>query len=276
MSVITIKQIQAIENEMLRETLDILNKHNITFYMCCGSVLGAVRHKGPIPWDTDMDILIPLPQLEEARNCLERELSSRFRIDDLRKNKGYKNFFPRVAMPHTSSDTVHIDLFPIMGLPDDKDEQLAICKNIAKRQKVFIILKHMRSNIVHTSFVKNAIGRIIEIFCSPFSKKKLTKQFYKLISRYDYNDSKYVMNACGHYGAKNIFEKEVFGTPVMVPYCNLEVPLPAQYDSYLKRYYRNYMELPPKEERDFWLDFTLEIDDRDFDLIKDIFEDEQK
>ena len=276
MSVITIKQIQAIENEMLRETLAILNKHNITFYMCCGSVLGAVRHKGPIPWDTDMDILIPLPQLEEARNCLERELSSRFCIDDLRRNKGYKNLFPRVAMPHTSSDTLHIDLFPIMGLPDDKDEQLAICKSIAKRQKVFIILKHMRSNIVHPGLVKNAIGRIIEIFCSPFSKKKLTEQFYKFISQYDYNDSKCVMNACGHYGAKNIFEKEVFGIPVMVSYCDLEVPLPAQYDLYLKRYYRNYTDLPPKEERDFWLDFTLKIDDRDFDLIKDIFEDEQK
>lgn len=276
MATITIRQIQAIEEEMLRETLAILQRHHIAFYMCCGSVLGAIRHRGPIPWDTDMDILIPLPQLEEARNCLEKELSDRFCIDDLRKNKGYKNLFPRVAMPHTSSDTLHIDLFPIMGLPDDKEEQIAICREIAKRQRVFIRLKHMRSNIAHPNFAKNLIGKLIEIFCSPFSKTKLTEQFNRLISRYNYDTAKYVMNACGHYGAKNIFEKQVFGTPVMAPYGKLEVPLPEQYDFYLKRYYRNYMELPPAEERKAWLGFTLEIDDGDFALIEDVLKNEQK
>lgn len=267
---INIKQIQLIENEMLKETLNILGRNQVPFYMCCGSVLGAIRHKGPIPWDTDMDILIPLPQLEKARNCLEKELSERFCIDDLRNNKGYKNFFPRVAMPHTSSDTLHIDLFPIMGLPDDEKEQLKICKEIEKRQNVFIKLKHMRSNIAHPNFLKNCIGKLIEVFCSPYSKKKLTEQYYKLISQYDYQNAKYVMNACGHYGAKNIFEKSVFGTPVMVPYSDFEAPIPEQWDFYLKRYYKDYMKLPPEEERNFWLNFSLNIDERDFAMVEGV------
>ncbi len=273
---ITIEQIQIIEKEMLKETLDILKRNGVTFYMCCGSVLGAVRHKGPIPWDTDMDILIPLPQLEKARRCLYNELSERFCIDDLENNKGYKNFFPRVAMPHTSSDTLHIDLFPIMGLPSDSEKQLKICREIAKRQRVFIRLKHMRSNISHPNFLKNIAGRLIEIFCSPFSKKQLTDQFYRLISEYGYDGAEYVMNACGHYGAKNIFKKQVFGTPVTVPYCDIEVPLPEQYDFYLKRYYNDYMSLPPKEERDSWLGFTLDIDDRDYASVEGVLNNEQK
>lgn len=267
---INIKQIQLIENEMLKETLNILGKNQVPFYMCCGSVLGAIRHKGPIPWDTDMDILIPLPQLEKARNCLERELSERFCIDDLRNNKGYKNFFPRVAMPHTSSDTLHIDLFPIMGLPDDEKEQLKICREIEKRQNVFIKLKHMRSNITHPNFLKSCFGKLIEVFCSPYSKKKLTEQYYKLISKYDYQNAKYVMNACGHYGSKNIFEKSIFGTPVMVPYSDFEVPIPEQWDYYLKRYYKDYMKLPPEEERNFWLDFSLDIDEHDFAVVEGV------
>ncbi len=276
MAIINIKQIQAIENEMLKEALDILQRHNIPFYMCCGSVLGAIRHKGPIPWDTDMDILIPLPLLEEARNHLEKELSDRFCIDDLRNNKGYKNFFPRIAMPNSSSDTLHIDLFPIMGLPEDEAEQLKICKEIEKRQRVMIYLKHMRCNIANPNFIKNIIGKAIEIFCSPYSKKQLTKQYYKLISRYDYYSSKYVMNACGHYGAKNIFEKSVLGNPVMVPYCDFEAPIPEQWDFYLKRYYKDYMKLPPKEEQDFWLNFKLEIGDKDYNAVRDVLENEQK
>lgn len=267
---INIQQIQLIENEMLKETLNIFEKNQIPFYMCCGSVLGAIRHQGPIPWDTDMDILIPLPLLEKAKNCLEQELSHRFCIDDLHNNKSYKNFFPRVAMPHTSSDTLHIDLFPIMGLPDDEKEQLRICKEIEKRQHVMIKLKHMRNNICHPNFVKNCIGKMIEIFCSPYTKKKLTEQYYKLISKYDYQNAKYVMNACGHYGAKNIFEKSVLGTPVMVPYSDFEAPVPEQWDFYLKRYYKDYMKLPPEEERNFWLDFSLDIDERDYALVEDI------
>ena len=86
MAKINITQIQKIENEMLRETIKILGRNGITFYMCCGSVLGTVRHGGPIPWDTDMDILIPFNMLEKARNCLESELSDRFCLDDLKNN----------------------------------------------------------------------------------------------------------------------------------------------------------------------------------------------
>ena len=89
MAVINIHQIQRIELEMLRETDAILRKNGIRFYMCCGSVLGTVRHGGPIPWDTDMDLLIPADQLNRARDCLEKELSPRFCIDDLQKNKKY-------------------------------------------------------------------------------------------------------------------------------------------------------------------------------------------
>ena len=272
MSNINIQQIQAIENEMLKETIDILGRHNIDFYMCCGSVLGTIRHGGPIPWDTDMDILIPLPQLEEARNCLEKELSDRFFIDDLQNNKGYKNFFPRVTMPHTSSDTLHIDLFPLMGLPEEEAQQRAICKELAKRQKVMIIYKHMRNNIAHPTPVKNAIGKLIEVFCSPFSKKELTRQYYKILNQYPYDSAKYIMNACGHYGEKNIFAKEIFGRPEWKPYCDFTVPVPADWDFYLRRYYKEYMNLPPQEERDFWLSFTLEIDNRDYEKIKEVIE----
>ena len=261
---------------MLKETIAILNRHDIPFYMCCGSVLGAIRHKGPIPWDTDMDILIPLPLLEKARNALEAELSDRFCIDDLRNNKGYKNLFPRVALPHTSSDTIHIDLFPLMGLPDDPDEQLKICKQLAKRQNVFIKYKHFRSNIVHLTPVKAVIGRMVEIFCSPFSKKALTKQYYRILERYPYDEAKYVMNACGHYGAKNIFEKTVFGTPEWKEYCDFTVPLPAQWDFYLKRYYKDYMSLPPEQERNFWLAFQMDIDDRDYEKLKEVLANESK
>lgn len=270
MAKINISQIQKIENEMLKEAIAIFKRNNIPFYMCCGSVLGTIRHSGPIPWDTDMDLLIPYSLIEKARNCLENELSDRFCIDDFRNNKDFRNLFPRVALPHTCSNTLHIDLFPLMGLPDDEEEQLEICKKLMHKQTIFEKYKHFRKAICHPNLVKNIIGKFIEVFCSPFSKEQIYRQYYNIISKYPYETANYAMNSCGHYGAKNIFSKDVFGTPEWKPYCDFEVPVPEKWDFYLRRYYKEYMEFPPKEERDYWLAFELEIDDRDYEIMKDV------
>ena len=62
----------------------------------------------------------------------------------------------------------------------------------------------------------------------------------------------------------------MFGSPEWKSYCDFEVPVPEKWDFYLRRYYKEYMNLPPQEERDHWLSFELEIDDKDFEKIKDV------
>ena len=268
---IDIKKIQQIESAMLKETLKILNDNGITFYMFAGSVLGTIRHKGAIPWDTDMDIIVPLPELDKAKKALKENLSDKFILTDLDDNPKYKNLFPRVALPNTSSDTLHIDIFPLMGLPDDYDEQRAICRELMKRQKVFLRYKNMRSNISNPNAVKLFIGKMIEIFCSPFSRKQLRKQYYNILNHYPYETSEYVMNSCGHYGEKNILKKEIYGNPAWFEYDGMSVPIPQQWDLYLKHYYKDYMSFPPEEEIKPWLSFTLEIDDGDYETVKEYF-----
>ncbi len=272
MKTINVEQIQKIETEMMKETIEIFNRNGIVFYMCCGSVLGTVRHAGPIPWDTDTDLLIPYNMLEKARNCLEKELSSRFCIDDMTNNKDYRLVFPRVALRNSCSNTIHIDLFPLIGLPSDQKEQFSISHKLTKKQLMIMRYKHFRDCVANPTPLKLFIARLIEIFCSPFTKKQLAKQCYKIMSRYDYDSAEYIMNGCGHYGTKNIFKKEVFGTPEYKDYSGMEVPLPEQWDFYLKRYYKNYMELPPQEEQDKWYAFTCEIDDADYEMVKEVIE----
>ena len=62
----------------------------------------------------------------------------------------------------------------------------------------------------------------------------------------------------------------------MATYCDFEAPLPEKWDFYLKRYYKDYMKLPPEEERSFWLNFMLDIDETDYAMVKDVLENEQK
>ena len=132
MAIINVKQIQFIENEMIKEIIDILNRNGVVFYLAFGSVLAAVRHHGPIPWDSDMDILVPVPQLQKAISCLEAELSERFIVHGSHNDKNYSWFFPRVALSRNSSFVVHVDIFPVFGLPNNNEDQVKICKKLNK------------------------------------------------------------------------------------------------------------------------------------------------
>lgn len=269
---INIAQSQIIETEMLKETAKILKDNGIVFYMAYGSALGTVRHHGPIPWDADTDILVPINLLDKARECLKNNLSDRFRLQELENDKGYKLLFPRVALPNSNSDQIHVDVFPLIGLPDDPKKQVAISNELDRRLFTFMVRKHLRQNIVHPSPIKNFIGRCVELFCPPISKKQLKKQYYKILNKYPYEDAKYVTSAGACYGVKNIMEKSVYGTPVMMDYCGFSVPLPEQWEFYLTKYYKEYMNFPPESEQKKGLSFETDIADEDYEKLRDVIE----
>ncbi len=269
---INIVQAQKIETEMLKETVEILDRNEIVFYMAYGSALGTVRHNGPIPWDADTDILVPMNLLDKAKKCLERELTDKFRIHELANDKSYKLVFPRVALPNSSSDYIHVDIFPLIGLPDENEKQVDIVKELDKRLDVFMRYKHMRQNIVHPTPIKLFIGRCIELFCPPVSKKILLKQFYKILNKYPYESATYVSSAGACYGIKNIMKKDMYGTPEYMEYCGFKVPVPEKWDDYLKNYYKDYMKCPPEAERNKGFALTFDIADSDYEKIKEVIE----
>ena len=72
--IIDIKEIQSLETEMLSHVNRICKKHNITYYMHAGTALGAIRHKGPIPWDDDVDIIVPINEIDFFVDIMRKEL----------------------------------------------------------------------------------------------------------------------------------------------------------------------------------------------------------
>ena len=129
----------------------------------------------------------------------------------------------------------------------------------------------MRQNIVHQTPLKMFIGRCVELFCPPISKKAILEKFYKAAKKHPYESSNYVSTAGACYGTKNIIRKDVYGTPVYMDYCGFKVPLPEKWDEYLKIYYKDYMKFPPETERNKGLAQTFDIDDKDYQNIKDVF-----
>lgn len=78
---LTIQEIQTIETEMLKEVHDICERNGIDYFLAYGSVLGAVRHGGPIPWDTDLDIIVPIDQFSKFENLMYEELPEKFYLE---------------------------------------------------------------------------------------------------------------------------------------------------------------------------------------------------
>ena len=125
-----LRQLQLVELDILKQFLEICEKHALTYYMLGGTLLGAVRHKGFIPWDDDIDIGMPRPDYEKFLKLATYDLKPPYQLHTLFQNRGeYNYYYARVENPETrvlrkmAIEDVHIpawiDVFPLDGVPND-------------------------------------------------------------------------------------------------------------------------------------------------------------
>ena len=231
-------QIQRIETEMLHELNQVCSRHKIKYVIHAGSVLGAIRHKGPIPWDGDTDVLVALPDLKFLIECLRKELSDRFCVDFYDVNSSYSPLFPRIGLKNSSSDIVHVDLFPLVGIPDDPKAQIRFSKK-SDRINFYYRFRYKKISRMENLPAKRLIGVLLKAAMSLVPKTFFWRIFQKHCGKYPYESANYVMNPCGHRGLKNIFAKEMFDRRIWVDYAHLKLPIPQNYDFYLKQYYKD-------------------------------------
>jgi lipopolysaccharide cholinephosphotransferase len=260
---IRLKDIQKIETKMLNEVNRICQENNITYYLVCGSVLGAIRHGGPIPWDYDVDITVPFNQMERFIKVMDKCLPSVYRIATPAKHNDIASAFPRIAVNGISAKKVHIDVFPSIGITDDKEEQIKHLKYMKRLNKLHFYKSSVKTRDGHKLKVlfKKTILRLVML---PFSERKLQEKLDALCAKFPYESAKYVTNPYGGYGMKNIVPKEYFGEPLLVNYDGLMLPIPNMYKEYLKHYYNDYMKYPSKEEQEKYINIQLDVDEELF------------
>ncbi len=243
----TLQEIQSFENQMLLAVSKICDDNDIMYYLNAGSVLGAVRHNGPIPWDTDVDILIYFHDIPRFVEACRTSLPDNMYVDHYSINPDTYILFPRIGIKGYRTDRMHIDCFPLVGLPNSKEEQIKFSKRSDFLKKMYLVKKARlrRNKIMRT--IETGLGKIA---LSCFSDKKLIKMFNDHCSTYSSENAAFIMNPCGHYGIKNILSRDVFGKGAMVPYANIMLRIPEKYDEYLKHYYGDYMKWPKSWEDD--------------------------
>lgn len=120
-----VRQMQLTEIDMLIEMDKVCKKHGLEYSLGYGTVLGAVRHGGFIPWDTDIDILVGIDDYKRFCQIINRETPDKFFVFSKETDKSYEFLMARLAMKNKYHHPVHIDIFPMVGVPD-KDRKSVV------------------------------------------------------------------------------------------------------------------------------------------------------
>lgn len=248
---LTLQELQALETEMLKEVSEICQRNNIDYYVVYGSLLGAVRHKGTIPWDTDVDIAVPESQLPNFIEVVRAELSDKFYLNFYDVNKSYVNMYPRIGLKGYSTKLLHLDVYRIVGAPHNKKEQQEFKK---KANYLSYILHYKNLKEGYFAFNKINLKEKLVIYIRAFfmifvSKKKLIRKIENLCTLYPFDTSKITVNISGGYGEKEFISKELYGQGALAEYEGISIRIPEKYLEYLEHFYGHYMQLPPKKEQ---------------------------
>lgn len=236
----------------------LCKKGNIKFFLIGGSLLGAVRHHGFIPWDDDMDIGILREDYKVFISLCKKELSPRFRlITTETKNYGLPyvkiqlagTVFQELYAPtYEFGNGIFVDVFPIDRLPD----------GIISRKIQSFVSSLLKYSLLHKCKYKFTLGKSLSLksllancFSATVSKKFIIKMLDSIHSMFNQKRTKYYMNSGSAYCyGKEIFpEKSLTGILPEIMFEGELFPCPKNKEEILENLYGNYLQLPPLEKR---------------------------
>ena len=256
----SLEEIKETELNILVDFDKLCKENNLYYTLCGGTLLGAIRHKGFIPWDDDIDVLMPRPdydRLLEKKDIDFSSLPNHLKICSW-KDGTLKFPFIKLVDKRTKISTefydddlnvngIWIDVFPIDGNPNDSKETDKIYKKSLKLRKL-IFLK-----IAKIGKGKNLFKRIakpVVIKClSVISSEKICEKIDELAKTYKFEDSEFIGGILWGYGPQEKIHKKGYMKPISVEFEKYFFNAPSNYDEYLIGLYKDYMELPPESQR---------------------------
>ncbi len=223
----------------LRDIVAICERHGIEYNMMCGSLLGAVRHKGFIPWDDDIDLLITRENFEKLRKIYPQECDPRFELTYL------NTWTPRVMNRDPEKAAAFTDFFILDSVPP------AGWKRKVWYLKLHILQGMMKKNVDYSRFnLKNKIMLFgTHILGLPFSTEWKAKMYEKISTQNPPSDEVCMSNGAFGLG-QHIWNPEMFKEKITVKFEDVDVLIPARYDEVLTVLFGpDYMTPPPVEER---------------------------
>lgn len=258
-----LEEIKKIEFDILQNVANFCEENNIRYYLAYGTLLGAVRHKGFIPWDDDIDIVMPRPDYIKfiqlyslKKNCDFYVLSTTetnpnhmytfAKVFDIRTDKIEKG----IIYKENSLRGLDIDIFPIDGLPDNIKCYNRFKLHQKKLFSAFLIsrIKFVKSNSVIKNILKYMGLTLFHIIGTTTFIKLINKRAMK----FNFDDSKYIGCNVSFFSInRERFLKYDFAKPIKMQFEGASFFVPSSYHEYLSVLYGdNYMQLPSKDKQE--------------------------
>ena len=244
-------KLHAADLAIVKEVVSICDDNNLKYYMLGGTMLGAIRHKGFIPWDDDMDFGVPRIHFQKLANLLQKELppyynlktiyNSEIVFDEPMKIEDIRTLIIEPSKSNIGESIgINIDIFPL-------DSTNGSRKTNSRNNLVHLVgvINSMRfGNIRELKKWRKVAAIFFKVIFFPFNKVQLIKFAQKfLISKGDY-----ISNLYGFWGVRETMPKDVMGNPTLYYFEDTFFYGVEKYDEYLTLLYGDYMQIPPKEK----------------------------
>ena len=240
-------------------------EHGLRYYALGGTMLGAVRHQGFIPWDDDVDIGMPREDYRRLRTLMRGASHCRYVLETPEsKNRDFYYTFSKLYDTRTTlvENTRHkirrgiyLDIFPLDGAGNSREEALTLFRPIHWRVQLLLALTTgIRKG---RSGWKNAGVRLLRPVPAWPLGKWLMGDLERLCSRSSFDDCAWFGNLTGNYGERELMPRAYLGEPMQYPFEGFWIYGPREYDAYLTHLYGNWRDLPPVEKRKSHHDFLV-------------------
>ncbi|HIY28573.1 MAG TPA: LicD family protein [Firmicutes bacterium] len=253
-----LRAIQEKSLEILVYFKEFCQKHGLLFYFCGGCCIGAIRHKGFIPWDDDIDVFMPRKDYERLAQLWPKEADPQYAY--CRSDKGHylRSLLSAISDENTTfikerqqdldiSHGIRLEILPLDGCPESRFAR--------KRQILWALIYSMfNNNEAPTSKGKGAylLGRfLLALAPTQGMRYRVWRLAEKRMSRWPITpETKHITELCARYQYMvNDYPAEAFASAKWVEFEGLSMPVPIGYDTYLRMAFGDYMQLPPEEER---------------------------
>lgn len=271
MKELSVNDMKSLELELLKNVATFCDDNNIRYYLCGGSLLGAVRHQGFIPWDDDMDIAMPRPDYERFLETYNHQ-NQRYEVNGIENNHSWHSTFARVEDKYTIlyegtlkkkywKRHVFVDVFPLDGIPDDPKEE----NHFMNRQNILGIITNAsafrfhpsrhysdskESNVSLRNFFRTFFKYLAILMFSGVNTQKIIRMVNENAKKYKFGETKSVGITVSVWNRH--FEKSSsasFAERIKFKFEDSEFWGPKGYDEYLTKTYGDYMTPPPERNR---------------------------